>query len=674
MIPPPCTLDQHHPSQFFAKSSGKAECSITCKTERQSRLLSLSRWLALFVCLLAFSPAGAKPVGKYKNFKVSSYIRAQDLARMEDDKFLKATWETVSSQVDLDKIYLETHRDAYTVPEKILLKVKKFFLSKGLEVGGGITYTRSEPTDFETYSYARDEERQQVKEIAEYTAKHFDDFILDDFFFIDLKNDDEIAAKERSGKSWTEYRLRLMADAGRELVVEPAKRVNPKVKVIIKYPNWYDHFHGLGFNLEEEPIYFDGLWTGTETRDPGSAQHLQNYLSYNVVRYFDNIAHGKNGGGWVDAGGIHMSMDRYAEQLHLTMLSKTPEIILWNYMQLNDVKISPQMRAPWQDAGGNSFRYDEMVAPFKQGNNTVTPTTMARFASVTLRQTDELIGKLGNPIGLASYKPYHSSGEDFLQNYLGMIGLPMDMYPKWKEGQQQILLTQQAAKDPQIVGKIKKQLKQGGDVIITTGLLKAIKEQLGDVCELYCGDLKAIVNDFGWAGKSEREFIIPQVKYFTNDAWEVVSAGRPLNGGVSGYPILLRDTYSKGTLFVLTIPDDFGNLYDYPAGVLNVIRRSMSKDVGAYIEGPSKVALFPYDNKTLVVENFNDEAVTLRVVINAKVTALRNLLTGEQLKPAEQPKMPAMFGRNRFFGYAENATVFDLKLAAHSYVGLGYGN
>ena len=114
---------------------------------------------------------------KFENFKVSTYIRAQDVARMDDDKFLKSTWEVVSQQVELDKIYLETHRDAYTVPEKTMLKVKKFFESKGLEVGGGITYTRSEPTDFETYSYARPDERKIVKEVAEYTAKLFDDFI-----------------------------------------------------------------------------------------------------------------------------------------------------------------------------------------------------------------------------------------------------------------------------------------------------------------------------------------------------------------------------------------------------------------------------------------------------------------------------------------------------------------
>jgi hypothetical protein len=162
-----------------------------------------------------------------------------------------------------------------------------------------------------------------------------------------------------------------------------------------------------------------------------------------------------------------MSMDRYAEQLHLTMLSKTPEIILWNYMQLAEVKISPNMRAPWQSDGGNSFRYDDMVVPFTKNGKTITPTTMARFANQTLHQTDQLVGALGKPIGLVSYKPYHSSGEDFLQNYLGMIGLPMDMHPQWVDGKMQVLLTEQAAKDPQIVEKIKQQLKKGGDVIIS---------------------------------------------------------------------------------------------------------------------------------------------------------------------------------------------------------------
>ncbi|MCQ2239508.1 MAG: hypothetical protein MJZ73_09790 [Bacteroidaceae bacterium] len=102
-----------------------------------------------------------------------------------------------------------------------------------------------------------------------------------------------------------------------------------------------------------------------------------------------------------------------------------------------------------------------------------------------------------------------------------------------------------------------------------------------------------------------------------------------LTGGVSGYPILLRDSYSNGTLYVLTIPDDFGDLYQYPAGALNTIRHMMSKDCGLYIEGPSKVALFPYDNKTFVVENFNDEPVDINIVVNNNIGNIENLQTGE---------------------------------------------
>ena len=71
-----------------------------------------------------------------------------------------------------------------------------------------------------------------------------------------------------------------------------------------------------------------------------------------------------------------------------------------------------------------------------------------------------------------------------------------------------------------------------------------------------------------------------------------------------------------------------------------------------------------------MVENFNDEAVSVRVVINGKATALRDLLTGEQLKPAELPKPVTGWGRNRFMGYPDGATVFDVKLPAHSYVGV----
>lgn len=600
----------------------------------------------------------------YESFKVSIYVRAYEVDKMKDIHWLDSTWNVISQQLEVDKIYLETHRDLLVVEDATLEQAKKFFHDRGIETAGGITYTINEANSFETFCYSNPEHRKMVQKIAEHTAKHFDEFILDDFFFTSCKSDIEIKAKGM--QSWTDYRLKLMTEAGRDLVLKPAKKVNPQVKVIIKYPNWYDHFQGLGFNLEEGSQLFDGVWTGTETRDPAGNQHLQNYLSYNIIRYFDNLRPGYNGGGWVDVGGLNMGMDRYAEQLHLTMLAKAPEIILFAYHQLLDVKLSPKYRTPWQGMG-TSFNYDEVTAPIRlEDGSLVEPTTMARIAGVVLKQTDKLIHKLGNPVGIKSYKPFHAAGDDFLQNYLGMIGLPMDMRPVFPEDQQVVLLTAQAAQDTEIMAKIKRQLQSGRDVVVTSSLLKAIPEKLTEVAELRCTDLKALVNDFGRYGQSGRDLLIPQVQYYTNDAWEMVSAGRPLTGGVSGYPILLRAPYATGNLYVLTIPDDMGNLYDFPANALNEIRRIMSKDIGVCLEAPSKVGLFVYDNKTLVVENFNDEPVEVRIVTGDKVMKLESLEDGTVLSPL--PAGPVIQTRRP----VTPKNSFRLLLLPHSYKAFRY--
>ena len=179
----------------------------------------------------------------YESFKVSIYVRAYEVDKMKDIHWLDSTWTVISQQLEVDKIYLETHRDLLVVEDATLEQAKKFFHDRGIETAGGITYTINEANSFETFCYSNPEHRKMVQKIAEHTAKHFDEFILDDFFFTSCKSDIEIKAKGM--QSWTDYRLKLMTEAGRDLVLKPAKKVNPQVKVIIKYPNWYDHFQGL---------------------------------------------------------------------------------------------------------------------------------------------------------------------------------------------------------------------------------------------------------------------------------------------------------------------------------------------------------------------------------------------------------------------------------------------
>lgn len=111
------------------------------------------------------------------------------------------------------------------VPQETLDAAKKFFKAHGVEVAGGITYTINERDNFHTYCYNTPEERAMVQHIAEYTAANFDEFILDDFFFTNCKCGNCIEAK--GDMPWDEFRLKTMTAAGRDLVIGPAKKVNP---------------------------------------------------------------------------------------------------------------------------------------------------------------------------------------------------------------------------------------------------------------------------------------------------------------------------------------------------------------------------------------------------------------------------------------------------------------
>jgi len=617
------------------------------------------RKILLVTTLLAGFVIKVFPADNYKNFKVAVYARAYEVQKMDSLPWLEPIWNEISQQVHVDKIYLETHRDLLLVNEKTLLAAKKFFEKRGIKVAGGITLTVNEGNRFETFCYSNPEHRKKVKEIVEYTAKYFDEIILDDFFFTDCKC--ELCIKAKGNLSWTQYRLKLMTEAAQELVIKPAKAINPKVKVVIKYPNWYEHFQGLGFNLETEPKLFDGIYTGTETRDPARpGQHLQQYLGYSIFRYFENIKPGGNGGGWVDTGGSSY-MDRYAEQLWLTLFAKAPEITLFDFRQIQRT-IRPTDRAQWQGAQ-TSFDFDEMMKPVKLENGkTITPNTIARAAGYTFEKVDQFLGKLGKPVGIKSYKPYNSRGEDFLQNYLGMAGIPVEIVPEFPADAKIILLTESAKFDTLIVNKIKGQLISGKNVMITSGLLRALRGKgIEDIVEIEYTDRKVLVKEFsgGMANSlAKTEILIPQIQYLTNDSWEDITS---LESG-SGWSILHQARYANGSLFVLTIPENFGDIYNLPAEVLNRIRNVLTQDVKVRIEGPAQVTLFVYDNGTFIVESFLPENVTIKVITDKQTGNLSNLLTGEEITGKD-----ALDGR--IWGRERDAVkTFDVIIKPHSYL------
>ena len=567
----------------------------------------------------------------YQNFQVAMYLRAGDIAAQGSDITpFKEKFEALLRLVKISKVYVETHRDLVIPDESTLVAVRDYLKSKGIQIAGGITVTIIERENFATYCHSNPEYRQKLKDVVTLTARLFDDVIFDDFFFTNCKCPLCIAAK--GDKSWTEFRLEQMTQASRELVLPVARAANPNVKVVIKYPNWYEHFQGLGFNLKDQPPLYDGIYTGTETRDAVlNFQHLQPYESYLIYRYFENIKPGGNRGGWVDPFASY-TLDRYAEQLWLTLYAKAPEVTLFDYHSIDQMPIQESQRGAWQGQG-TSFDFDAVTASVREKDGSLSSQAkMALAAGAAFEIADQFIGKLGNPVGVKAYKPYHSTGEDFLHNFLGMIGIPIELVPEFPAEALVVLLTECASFDPDIVTKIKGQLMAGKPVVITSGLLRALQDKgLGDIVEMECTDRKQASHEFliGWdhVYTANRPILVPIIHYLTNDSWEDISC----LGGTTGSPLLHYASYGRSRLYVLTIPDNFDDLYALPDEVLNRIREVVTRGLFVRLEAPSQVALFLYDNDTFIVESFLDHSADIRLVVDDFLPRIQDVLSGEGL-------------------------------------------
>jgi hypothetical protein len=619
----------------------------------------------------AFMLAGVCRAGHYANFEVSVYIVVNTTRQLaQNPANLEAAWQHITNQVKVDKVYIESQRGRTMATDEEIETVKKFFVDHGVKVAGGTTMSDgSYPGggQFKSFCYTDPNDRAFIKKSLELAARHFDEVIQDDFFFVTTKFDSDIAAK--GSRSWTQFRLDLMDEAAESLLIQPAKAVNPKVKMVIKFPNWYEHFAGLGFDLEKEPRIFDGIYTGTETRDPESTdQNLQSYESYLIFRYFENVAPGRNGGGWVDTGSLRYA-DRYPEQLVDTVFAKAPEITLFEWSGVTRPARAGE-RTAWQDLP-TSFDLNRL----QQSAQGDAGLTWGRLAGDALEKADAFLGKLGKPIGIASYRPYHAWAEDFLHNYFGMIGSPVELYAEFPTNANLVLLTEAAAFDPEIVTKIKGQLTAGKSVVITSGLLRALQGKgIEDIIELQYTDRKILAREYqsgygagnasGLTGAQDRDILFPDIRFLTNDAWQLVRA--MANG--KGYPLLLMDYYSRGTIYVWTIPENFNDLYRLPPSVTTTIKNYVMAGFPIRLDGPSNVALFAYDNNTFIVQNYQHVETDVRVGLLGGFTKLRNLGTDEVLdrQAAQNPGMGRRGGRfGRVSG--EQRASFNIHLWPHSY-------
>ena len=616
---------------------------------RLTRLLSM----AALVILATLSPltvqaaAAARPTA-HRHFKTAIYIAVGDVKQLADRATFDREYARASSQLKFDKVWIETYRDRRFATDEEVERVKRWFREKGIETSGGVTLAAGgEGGQFGTFDYEKPEDRAEAERAVRQAAKHFDEVILDDFFFYTSKSDADIAA--RGSRSWTQYRLETMRAASRDLVIRPSKQVNPRVKVIIKYPNWYEHFHGAGFDLAEQPKMFDAIYTGTETRDPIiTDQLLQQYESYGIYRYFANIRpDGGNLGGWVDTFSVR-SVDRYAEQLWDTLFAKAPEITLFNWNPMSEAKPLDPGTRPW--AGMAPSLDWDAIARAHPGAGWGTA------ANAALELADSVLGELGKPVGIASYRPAHATGEDFLHNYIGNLGVPIELYPAFPSHADTILLTQSAAADPEIIAKVDERLRAGARVIVTSGFLKAMQGRgFERLAEWEATGNKISIDryfdGFGAgngvplteAGVAAKPVLFPEIRFYTNDSWGIIRGV----AAAKGFPMVLMNRYSKGTLYLWTMPENFGDLYNLPRPMLTRIKEYLFAAAPIRIDAPPHVALFTYDNGAFVVENYRDEPASVIISVSGKPAALSDITRKEQINPAPEPAAADNFSRRR---------------------------
>lgn len=281
---------------------------------------------------------------------------------------------------------------------------------------------------------------------------------------------------------------------------------------------------------------------------------------------------------------------------------------------------------------------------------------------------DRFLGKLGKPVGVATYKPCNSVGEPYLPNYLGMIGVPIDLVPEFPTNAPAVLLTAASSYDSDLVAKVKKFVQGGGRAIATTGLIEALGEKgFQDLAEIQVTGRRVVATRFGngrgggpsQAAEPDLNILLPQIRRFENDNRLVIN----FNTALSGYPMAVSCTYGQGTLCVLAIPDDFADLYRLPQSVLNQIRALLGREVVVSLDAPDHVSLLAYDNHTFIVRNFRPQSITTRVLV-ARATRLHDLLSGEILAGSEERGGRGGRGEN---GGPSVGVSFQMTVPGHSF-------
>jgi hypothetical protein len=573
------------------------------------------------------------------DLRFASYATSRHVEQLATDEAVRArAWETIR-RMGITKLYVEVYRGGHVVLPKDLIFVRNWFREKGIDVVGGIAtvpggdFGVRQKGRLSWFNWQNKKTQRDIEKVIRTAAGIFDTFIVDDFLCTADLSEESKAAK--GGRSWGEYRRALLTELAQSIFVEPARQVNPSITMIVKYPQWYDRFHLFGYDTQTFSRIFDKVWVGTETRGRNTQRFgfVQPYEGFVNYRWLAGIADGKIGGAWFDHGDC-LEYD-FLDQAYMSVLAGAPELVFFNFN--NIMQGHPD--------------HEKIIAQFD------------RLAELADFVRDHPV------IGVPAYKPPNSDpgGDMYIMDFLGMLGIPLVPVHKFPKNAPIIFLPAQAATDPYLLNHINKARARGAYLIITTSLLIASPD---------ADELKRIV---GISPKIKSKPIRAQLLSSSSmtrkfeSTKTIIDLESPIEAGLMPTEIVCTAGGKKLVLFsvnetpggriallnthtynqadfdavgeVLLCPRPLG-LLDMESSTLSAFRaifgnRVITEDNKAIIpkslipvlDGPGCVTIHPFDEVNCVVQNFNDEEVSVAVTLQIQANKSNRFIDGLTEKP-----------------------------------------
>ncbi|MCZ2147846.1 MAG: hypothetical protein LC126_08710 [Bryobacterales bacterium] len=371
--------------------------------------------------------------------RVSVYATAGDIGRylQTEDGRVKAA--AAMKGLGVSRVILEGRRGDEYVDPATMRAVRDWMTGQGFAVAGGIATVPGKSFGVrqnESLGWLNWQAAKTQADVAGFfreNAPLFDELIVDDFYCTaDTSAESERA---RGNRSWGEYRRDLLTGLIEPMMIRPAREANPKVRLTLKYPQWYDRFEKFGYDPPRMSPKFDRIWVGTEVRNPetqrmGFAQPTMGYMNF---RWLRSVSGEKVEGAWFDH--IECTAQNFVDQAYESVLAGARELTLFH---LGDVVEGHPGHALFRKA---------------------LPELKRLAARVKRRQVR----------GVAYYKPAGSNadGNLWLMDYLGMLGIPIVPAAEYPFQSRVVILGVQAAADSSVAEKAARHRKQGGKIFVT---------------------------------------------------------------------------------------------------------------------------------------------------------------------------------------------------------------